>query len=145
MAYYKFTQAILAGKEIELFGEGKMRRDFTYVDDIVEGIVRLTKKPATGNARWDGKKPDPATSPAPYRIYNIGNSEPVELGRFVKAIEVATGKKAKVIMKPVPAGDVMATAAKVEDLGQAVGFRPQTSIEDGIKRFVDWYRSYAQV
>jgi UDP-glucuronate 4-epimerase len=122
-----------------------MRRDFTYVDDIVEGIVRLTKKPATGNARWDGKKPDPATSPAPYRIYNIGNSEPVELGRFVKAIEVATGKKAKVIMKPVPAGDVMATAAKVEDLGEAVGFRPETSIEDGIKRFVDWYRSYAQV
>jgi UDP-glucuronate 4-epimerase len=145
MAYYKFTQAILAGKEIELFGEGKMRRDFTYVDDIVEGIVRLTKKPATGNVRWDGKKPDPATSPAPYRIYNIGNSEPVELGRFVKAIEVATGKRAKVIMKPVPAGDVMATAAKVEDLGEAVGFRPQTSIEDGIKRFVDWYRSYAQV
>jgi UDP-glucuronate 4-epimerase len=145
MAYYKFTQAILAGKEIELFGEGKMRRDFTYVDDIVEGIVRLMKKPATGNAQWDGKKPDPATSPAPYRIYNIGNSEPVELGRFVKAIEAATGKKAKVIMKPVPAGDVMATAAKVEDLGQAVGFRPQTSIEDGMKRFVDWYRSYAQV
>ena len=145
MAYYKFTQAILAGKEIELFGEGKMRRDFTYVDDIVEGIVRLTKKPATGNARWDGKKPDPATSPAPYRIYNIGNNEPVELGRFVKAIEVATGKEAKVIMKPVPAGDVMATAAKVDDLGEAVGFRPETSIEDGIKRFVDWYRSYAQV
>jgi len=145
MAYYKFTQAILAGKEIELFGEGKMRRDFTYVDDIVEGIVRLTKKPATGNTRWDGKKPDPATSPAPYRIYNIGNSEPVELGRFVKAIEVATGKKAKVIMKPVPAGDVMATAAKVEDLGEAVGFRPQTSIEDGIKSFVDWYRTYAKV
>ena len=142
MAYYKFTQAILEGREIELFGEGTMRRDFTYVDDIVEGIVRLTKKPAEGNPKWDGKEPDPATSPAPYRIYNIGNSEPVELSRFVRAIESATGKKAKVVMKPIPAGDVLATAAKVDDLGEAVGFRPKTSIEDGIKNFVEWYRSY---
>jgi UDP-glucuronate 4-epimerase len=143
MAYYKFTQAILEGREIELYGEGKMRRDFTYVDDIVEAIVRLTSKPAVGNPNWDGAKPDPATSRAPYRIYNIGNSEPVELGRFVRAIEVATGKKAKIVMKPVPAGDVMATAAGVEDLAKAVDFRPKTSIEDGMKRFVDWYRGYA--
>ncbi len=142
MAYYKFTQAILEGREIELFGEGTMRRDFTYVDDIVEGIVRLTKKPARGNPKWDGQTPDPATSPAPYRIYNIGNSEPVELSRFVRAIESATGRKAKVVMKPIPAGDVLATAAKVDDLGEAVGFRPKTSIEDGIKKFVDWYQSY---
>ncbi len=142
MAYYKFTQAILEGREIELFGEGTMRRDFTYVDDIVEGIVRLTKKPAKGNPKWDGQTPDPATSPAPYRIYNIGNSEPVELSRFVRAIESATGQKAKVVMKPIPAGDVLATAAKVDDLGEAVGFRPKTSIEDGIKKFVDWYQSY---
>lgn len=143
MAYYKFTQAILEGREIELYGEGKMRRDFTYVDDIVEAIVRLTSKPAAGNPNWDGAKPDPATSRAPYRIYNIGNSEPVELGRFVRAIEVATAKKAKIVMKPVPAGDVMATAAGVEDLAKAVDFRPKTSIEDGMKRFVDWYRGYA--
>ena len=120
-----------------------MRRDFTYVDDIVEAIVRLTSKPAAGNPNWDGPKPDPATSRAPYRIYNIGNSEPVELGRFVRAIAVATGKKAKIVMKPVPAGDVMATAAGVEDLAKAVDFRPKTSIEDGMKRFVDWYRGYA--
>lgn len=143
MAYYKFTQAILEGREIELFGEGKMRRDFTYVDDIVEAVVRLTQKPAQGNPQWDGKRPDPASSPAPYRIYNIGNSESVELSRFVRAIEGATGKRAQVVMRPVPAGDVMATAARVEDLGAAVGFRPQTPIEEGMQKFVDWYRSYA--
>jgi UDP-glucuronate 4-epimerase len=109
MAYYKFTQAILEGKEIELYGEGKMQRDFTYVDDIVEAVVRLIEKPAKGNSQWKGTQPDPATSPAPYRIYNIGNSEPVELGRFVQAIEAAAGKKAKIVKKPVPPGDVLAT------------------------------------
>jgi UDP-glucuronate 4-epimerase len=145
MAYYKFTQAILEGKEIELYGEGKMKRDFTYVDDIVEAVARLISKPAVGNQKWEGKNPDPATSPAPYRIYNIGNNAPVELARFVSAIEAATGKKAKIVKKPVPPGDVLATAARVDDLAAAVDFRPKTSIEDGIKRFVDWYRGYAGV
>jgi UDP-glucuronate 4-epimerase len=145
MAYYKFTQAILEGKEIELYGEGKMQRDFTYVDDIVEAVVRLISKPAVGNQKWDGKNPDPATSLAPYRIYNIGNNAPVELARFVSAIEAATGKKAKIVKKPVPPGDVLATAARVDDLAVAVDFRPKTSIEDGMKKFVDWYRGYAGV
>jgi len=145
MAYYKFTQAILEGKEIELYGEGKMQRDFTYVDDIVEAVARLISKPAVGNQKWDGKNPDPATSPAPYRIYNIGNNAPVELARFVSAIEAATGKKAKIVKKPVPPGDVLATAARVDDLAEAVDFRPKTSIEDGMKKFVDWYRKYAGV
>ena len=145
MAYYKFTQAILEGKEIELYGEGKMQRDFTYVDDIVEAVARLISKPAVGNQKWEGKNPDPATSPAPYRIYNIGNNAPVELARFVSAIEAATGKKAKIVKKPVPPGDVLATAARVDDLAAAVDFRPKTSIEDGIKKFVDWYRGYAGV
>jgi UDP-glucuronate 4-epimerase len=145
MAYYKFTQAILEGKEIELYGEGKMQRDFTYVDDIVEAVARLTSKPAVGNPKWDGKNPDPATSLAPYRIYNIGNNAPVELARFVSAIEAATGKKAKIVKKPVPPGDVLATAAKVDDLAAAVDFRPKTSIEEGIQKFVDWYRGYAGV
>lgn len=143
MAYYKFTQAILEGKEIELYGDGKMQRDFTYVDDIVEGVVRLTGHPARPNPNWSGRQPDPATSPAPYRIYNIGNNQPVELGRFVAAIEAATGKKARVVRKPMPPGDVVATAADVGDLEKAVGFRPQTSIEEGMKRFVGWYRGYA--
>lgn len=142
MAYYKFTQAILAGDEIELYGQGKMMRDFTYVDDIVEGMARLVEKPAQGNPKWDGKNPDPATSPAPYRIYNIGNNQPVELGRFVAAIEAAAGKKAKIVHKPVPPGDVLATAAKVDDLEKAVGFRPKTTIEEGMKKFVEWYREY---
>jgi UDP-glucuronate 4-epimerase len=145
MAYYKFTRAILEGKEIELYGEGKMQRDFTYVDDIVEAVARLTSKPAVGNPKWDGKNPDPATSLAPYRIYNIGNNAPVELARFVSAIEAATGKKAKIVKKPVPPGDVLATAAKVDDLAAAVDFRPKTSIEEGIQKFVDWYRGYAGV
>ena len=145
MAYYKFTQAILEGKEIELYGEGKMQRDFTYVDDIVEAVARLISKPAVGNPKWDGKNPDPATSPAPYRIYNIGNNAPVELARFVSAIEAATGKKAKIVKKPVPPGDVLATAARVDDLAVAVDFRPKTSIEDGMKKFVEWYRGYAGI
>jgi len=142
MAYYKFTQNILEGKEIELYGDGKMQRDFTYVDDIVEGVVRLTRHPAQPNPDWSGKKPDPATSPAPYRIYNIGNNQPVELGRFVSAIEEATGKKAKIVRKPMPLGDVVATAANVDDLEKAVGFRPKTTIEEGMKKFVDWFKGY---
>ena len=142
MAYYKFTQNILEGKEIELYGDGKMQRDFTYVDDIVEGLVRLARHPSKPNPDWSGKKPDPATSPAPYRIYNIGNNQPVELGRFVAAIEEATGKKAKIVSKPMPPGDVVATAANVDDLEKAVGFRPKTTIEEGMKKFVEWFKGY---
>jgi UDP-glucuronate 4-epimerase len=142
MAYYKFTQNILEGKEIELYGDGKMQRDFTYVDDIVEGLVRLARHPSKPNPDWSGKKPDPATSPAPYRIYNIGNNQPVELGRFVAAIEEATGKKAKIVRKPMPPGDVVATAANVDDLEKAVGFRPKTTIEEGMKKFVEWFKGY---
>jgi UDP-glucuronate 4-epimerase len=145
MAYYKFTQSILAGKEIELFGEGKLKRDFTYVDDIVEGVARLTEKPPQGNPKWDGAHPDPATSPAPYRIYNIGNNRPVEVIRLVQAIEAATGKKAKIVSKPIPPGDVVSTAADVTDLEKAVGFRPNTPLEEGVKKFVEWYRSFAAV
>lgn len=145
MAYYKFTRNILEGKEIDLYGDGTMKRDFTYVDDIVEGVVRLTRHPAQPNPNWSGKMPDPATSPAPYRIYNIGNNQPVELGRFVAAIESATGKKAQIVRKPMPPGDVVATAANVDDLEKAVGFRPRTTIEEGMKKFVDWYRSYEAV
>jgi len=144
MAYYQFTQKILEGKEIELYGDGKMQRDFTYVDDIVEGVVRLTRHPAQPNPSWSGKHPDPATSLAPYRIYNIGNNQPVELGRFVAAIEAATGKKAKIVRKPMPPGDVVVTAANVDELEKAVGFRPKTSIEEGMKRFVEWYRGFAR-
>jgi UDP-glucuronate 4-epimerase len=142
MAYYKFTQNILEGKEIELYGDGKMQRDFTYVDDIVEGLVRLARHPSKPNPDWSGKKPDPATSPASYRIYNIGNNQPVELGRFVAAIEEATGKKAKIVRKPMPPGDVVATAANVDDLEKAVGFRPKTTIEEGMKKFVEWFKGY---
>jgi UDP-glucuronate 4-epimerase len=103
----------------------------------------LTEKPPLGNPKWDGARPDPATSPAPYRIYNIGNNQPVEVIRLVQAIEAATGKKAKIVSKPIPPGDVVATAAEVKDLEKAVGFRPNTPLEEGVKKFVEWYRSFA--
>ena len=142
MAYYKFTQAILAGKEIELFGEGKMRRDFTYVDDIVEGIVRLTKKPATGNARWDGKKPDPATSPAPYRIYNIGNNTSINLMDYVEALENAFGKKVLKEYVPIQPGDVENTWADVSDLVTEFGYKPVMPVEQGVANFASWFTAY---
>ena len=122
-----------------------MKRDFTYVDDIVEGIVRVTEKIPAGNPEWSGDSPDPGTSFAPYKVYNIGNNQPVELMRFIEAIETALGMTAEKEMLPLQAGDVPATFANVDDLMADVGFRPSTSIEDGINRFISWYRDYYSV
>ncbi len=142
MALYLFTKAILAGEPIDVFNNGEMERDFTYVDDIVESLVRVGDKPAAASASWNGDKPDPATSNAPYRIYNIGNNAPVKLMRLIEVIEDATGKKAIKNFMPMQPGDVPATYADIEDLARDVGFAPRTPIEVGVKRFVDWYRGY---
>jgi len=142
MAVYLFTKAIIAGEPIQVFNEGKMRRDFTYIDDIVEGVYRTAEQIAVGNPGWSSDDPDPGTSLAPYRVYNIGNHEPIELIRFIETIERATGKKAIKQMLPMQPGDVPATYADIDDLEQAVGFRPSTSIESGIDSFVKWYRDY---
>lgn len=142
MALYLFTKAILAGEPIDVFNNGEMERDFTYVDDIVESLVRVGDKPAAANAAWNGAAPDPATSNAPYRIYNIGNNAPVKLMRLIEVIEEATCKKAIKNFMPMQPGDVPATYADIEDLARDVGFAPRTPIEVGVKRFVDWYRGY---
>lgn len=142
MALYLFTKAILAGEPIDVFNNGEMERDFTYVDDIVESLVRVGDKPAAASASWNGDKPDPATSNAPYRIYNIGNNAPVKLMRLIEVIEEATCKKAIKNFMPMQPGDVPATYADIEDLARDVGFAPRTPIEVGVKRFVDWYRGY---
>jgi UDP-glucuronate 4-epimerase len=145
MALFKFTKGILEGEPIPVFNEGKMIRDFTYVDDIVEGIVRILDKPAHPDANWNGNAPNPATSSAPWRIYNIGNHERVELMRYIRAIEAAVGKKAKLELLPMQAGDVLATEADTSALERATGFRPQTPVEEGVKRFVGWYREFYRV
>lgn len=145
MALFIFTKAILEGKPIDVYNNGKMLRDFTYVDDIVEGISRLIPKVATPNKDWDAMSPDPATSFAPYRIYNIGNNEPVELMRFIEIIEEKLGKKALKNMLPIQEGDVPGTYADVADLMREVNFRPSTPIEVGIEKFVQWYRGYHNV
>ncbi len=142
MALFLFTKAILEGKPIDVFNHGKMKRDFTYVDDIVEGIVRLLPVARKGNASWDGMDPDPATSFAPYKIYNIGNNQPVELSHFIEVLESKLGKKAMKNFLPMQDGDVPETYADIEDLTKDVGFRPSTSIETGIGQFVEWYLSY---
>lgn len=142
MALFLFTKAILAGKPIDVYNHGKMLRDFTFIDDIVEGIVRVADRPALPNAGWSGDSPDPGTSFAPYRIYNIGNNQPVELLYFVETLERCLGKTAEKNFLPLQVGDVPATFADVDDLMRDTGFRPATSIEDGIARFVEWYRSY---
>ncbi|GAM10673.1 putative 37.6 kDa protein in cld 5'region [Geobacter sp. OR-1] len=142
MALFLFTRAILEGKPIDVFNNGKMQRDFTYVDDIVEGISRVIFSVPGPNPSWDGNCPDPGTSFAPYRIYNIGNNSPVELIRFIEVLEDCLGKQAEKNFLPLQPGDVPATCADVDDLAKDVGFRPSTSIEDGISRFIDWYRSY---
>ena len=142
MALFLFTKAILEGRPIDVFNHGKMQRDFTYIDDIVEGVVRVVDKVAQPNPKWSGDAPDPATSYAPYKNYNIGNNNPVELMRFIEVLEDALGKKAKKNLLPMQPGDVPATYADVDDLMRDVGFKPATSIEDGIKRFVEWYRGY---
>ncbi|HEY7531285.1 MAG TPA: NAD-dependent epimerase [Nitrospiraceae bacterium] len=142
MALFIFTKAILEGKPIQVFNHGKMQRDFTYIDDIVEGVVRTLDRPATPNVAWSGDKPDPGTSAAPSRVYNIGNHEPVELMRFIDILEKALGKKATRQLMPIQPGDVPATYADIEDLMQDVGFAPATPIEEGIARFVKWYREF---
>ena len=145
MALFLFTKAILSGQPIEVFNEGKMRRDFTYIDDIVEGVIRVTDTIAQPNSAWSGMKPDPGTSQAPYRLYNIGNNQPVELLDFIAALENSLGKKADKRLLPLQPGDVPETYADVDDLMRDVGFRPATPIGVGIARFVEWYRSYYKV
>lgn len=142
MALFLFTKAILEGKPIDVYNHGKMKRDFTYVDDIVEAISRLIPKPAKPNADWSGMSPDPGTSFAPYQIFNIGNNKPVELLRFIEVIEENLGKKAVKNFMPLQDGDVPETFADVDDLMREVDFKPATSIEKGVKSFVEWYLSY---
>jgi len=145
MAYFVFTKAILEGRPIHVFNYGKMRRDFTYIDDIVEGVVRVVDRPAEPNRTWSGDAPDPGSSGAPYKLYNIGNNHPVELMRFIEMLEDQLGVKAVKNMLPLQPGDVPATYADVDDLVRDVGFKPSTPIEVGIERFVTWYRSYYRV
>jgi UDP-glucuronate 4-epimerase len=142
MALFLFTKAILAGEPIDVFNHGRMRRDFTYIDDIVEGVVRVTDQPAQPNAEWSGDNPDPGTSMAPYRVYNIGNNNPVELMHMIETLEKALGKVAVKNFLPIQPGDVPATWANVDALSNDVGFRPATSIEEGVGRFVEWYTGY---
>lgn len=145
MAYYKFTDAIANGRPIDVYNNGEMERDFTYIDDIVEGVYRLLWKAPPGNPSWDGENPDPGSSSAPYRIYNIGNNSPVSLMRFIGLIEETLGKKATLNLLPMQPGDVKTTFADIDDLLGEVGYRPSTPIETGIRRFIDWYRDYHRV
>ena len=142
MALFLFTKAILEGHAIDVFNNGRMRRDFTFVDDIVEGVVRVIGSIPQSDSSWSGAEPDPGTSFAPYKIYNIGNNKPVELMRFIEVLEQRLGIQAVKNLLPLQAGDVPATYADVDDLMKDVGFRPATSIEEGIRRFVEWYREY---
>ncbi len=145
MAMFLFTKAILAGEPIQVFNYGKMKRDFTYIDDIVEGVVRTLDHTAPENPEWSGADPDPGTSAAPYRLYNIGNNNPVELMYLIETIEKALGKTAEKVMMPIQPGDVPATYADVDALIEDVGFKPETSIEDGVVRFIEWYRKYFSI
>lgn len=145
MALFLFTKAILEGKPIDVFNNGKMRRDFTYVDDIVEAIVRLLPSVPKGDPTWSGESPDPATSFAPYKIYNIGNNKPVELLHFIEVLELKLGKTAVKNFLPLQDGDVPETYADVQDLMNDVGFTPSTPIEVGIENFVNWYKQYYQI
>jgi UDP-glucuronate 4-epimerase len=142
MAVYAFTDAIANGRPIEVANAGRVWRDFTYVDDIVEGVVRVLDRPAAPNPAFDPMNPDPATSAAPHRVYNIGNDSPEELNHLIALIEEALGRKAVRIERPLPPGDVLETRADVTDLRRDVGFAPATSLKDGVERFVAWYRAY---
>ena len=142
MALFLFTKAILEDRPIDVYNFGKMKRDFTYVDDIVEGVIRVTDRIAAPNPTWSSDAPDPGSSSAPYKIYNIGNNNPVELMKFIEVLEDALGKKAKKNLLPLQPGDVPATYADVDELMKDVGFKPGTSVEEGIRRFVEWYRGY---
>jgi UDP-glucuronate 4-epimerase len=145
MALFLFTRKILAGEPIDVFNYGNHRRDFTYIDDIVEGVIRTLDSIAQPNPEWSGDAPDSATSTAPYRLYNIGNNQPVELRHYIEVLEECLGKKAEQNLLPLQPGDVPDTYANVEDLVRDVDYKPETSVEDGIKRFVEWYLEYYQV
>src|SRR5258708_2740336 len=142
MALFKFTRGILAGEPIPAFNETRLVRDFTYVDDIVEGVIRVVDRPAAADPKWDAANPDAATSAAPWRVFNIGNHQRVELMHYIRAIEGALGKKARLDLLPMQAGDVLATEADTGALQDATGFKPATPVEEGIKRFVAWYLDY---
>jgi UDP-glucuronate 4-epimerase len=142
MALFMFTRAILAGTPISVHNHGQMQRDFTYIDDIVEGVTRVWRKPPAPDPHWSGESPKPNTSSAPYRIYNIGNHQPVALLYVIELLEKALGRKALKTMLPMQSGDVQVTYAEVDDLMDDVGFKPDTPVEVGVQRFVDWYREY---
>ena len=144
MALFLFTEAILKGEPIKVFNNGNMQRDFTYIDDIVEGIIRVTDQPAASDTQWSAKNPNPGTSSAPYRLYNIGHNNPVPLMAFIKAIEKAIGKTAEKHFLPMQPGDVAATYADVDALVQAVDYHPRTPVQEGIDKFVAWYMKYMQ-
>jgi UDP-glucuronate 4-epimerase len=145
MALFKFTKAMLAGEPIEVFNFGKHRRDFTYIDDIVEGLIRVIDRPAQPNPNWNAKEPDPGTSKSPWRIYNIGNSSPVKLMEYIAALEANLGIKAKIKMLPLQAGDVPDTYADIDELIEQFHYHPTTLVRDGIKYFVDWYLDYYKI
>jgi UDP-glucuronate 4-epimerase len=145
MALFKFTRAILAGEPIDVFNYGKHRRDFTFIDDIVEGVIRVLDRPPTGDPTWSGAQPDPATSPAPYRIYNIGNNKPVELMEYIGFLEEALDRKAQMNLLPLQPGDVPDTYADVTDLVRDTGYCPDTPVSEGVARFVDWYRGFYRI
>lgn len=145
MALFIFTKAILEGRPIDIFNFGRMKRDFTYVDDIVESIVRLVPRPPEGNSSWDPSRPDPSSSFAPYRLFNIGNHQPVELLRFIEILEEKLGQKAVKNFLPLQDGDVSETFAEVSDLQELIGFHPTTPVETGIGKFVTWYKEFYQV
>ncbi|MFK7886953.1 MAG: NAD-dependent epimerase [Gammaproteobacteria bacterium] len=145
MALFLFTKNILAGKPIDVFNHGQHRRDFTFVDDIVEGVIRAHDNTATPDPAWNSDAPDPSTSSAPYRVYNIGNNQPQELMRYIEVLEDCLGKKAEMNMLPLQPGDVPATSADVSELMADVGYKPETTIETGVARFVEWYREYYNV
>jgi len=145
MAYFLFTHAILADKPIDVFNFGKMKRDFTYIDDIIEGVVRIIDRIPAPEKNWNSNEPDPGTSFCPYRIYNIGNNNQETLLHFIEVLEVCLGKKAIKNFLPMQPGDVQDTFANVDDLARDIGFKPQTSIEDGLNRFVSWYRDYYKI
>lgn len=145
MAPFKFTKSIMEGKKIDVFNHGNHSRDFTYIDDIVEGVIRTTDRIAEPNLNWDSGNPDPASSSAPYRIYNIGNNAPVKLIDFIAVIEKYVGKKANIEMLPMQPSDVADTFADVTDLMKDVGYKPDTLVDDGVSKYVNWYRDFYQV
>ncbi|MFP4109022.1 MAG: NAD-dependent epimerase [Desulfonatronovibrio sp.] len=142
MALFLFTRAIMKGRPINVFNHGKMQRDFTYIDDIVEGVIRVVDKVPSGNPAWSGKNPDPASSRAPYKLYNIGNNNPVQLMDFITTLEKTLGRKAEKNLLPLQPGDVPSTYADVEDLVEDLGYKPETTVQEGISRFIEWYRKF---